>query len=124
MIFLLGFLAILEVIMFFILALKDNDGFIFIMIMYIITIIAILGLLLQEVQIMRKIGLTVGATYKSPNGDTYEVLGIFANTESFNSIPEYYYVVIKNGKEHGTIPMFADYSKWELCMGKKEQYES
>lgn len=72
---------------------------------------------------MRVIGLTVGATYKSPNGDTYEVLGIFKNTESFNSIPEYYYVVIKNGKEHGTIPMFADYSKWELCIGKKEWYE-
>ena len=72
---------------------------------------------------MRAIGLTVGATYKSPNGDTYDVLGIFKNTESFNSIPEYYYVVIKNGKEHGTIPMFADYSEWELCIGKKEWWE-
>ena len=46
MIFLLGFLAILEVIMFFILALKDNDGFLFIVIMYTITIVAILNLLL------------------------------------------------------------------------------
>lgn len=68
---------------------------------------------------MRVIGLTVGATYKSPNGDTYNVLGIFNNTGNFNSIPEYYYVVIKNGKEHGTIPMFADYSKWELCLEVK-----
>ena len=74
---------------------------------------------------MRTIGLTVGATYKSPNGDTYKVLGILntGNAVTFNSIPEYYYVVIKNGKEHGTIPMFADYSKWELCIGKKEWYE-
>ena len=46
MLFLLGFLAILEVIMFFILALKDSDGFMFIMIMYTITIVAILSLLL------------------------------------------------------------------------------
>ena len=74
---------------------------------------------------MRTIGLTVGATYKSPNGDTYKVLGILntGNAVTFNSIPEYYYVVIKNGKEHGTIPMFADYGKWELCIGKKEWYE-
>ena len=64
---------------------------------------------------MRTIGLTIGTTYKSPNGDTYEVLGIFNNTGNFNSIPEYYYVVIKNDKEYGTIPMFADYSEWELC---------
>ena len=49
MIFLLGFLAILEVIMFFILALKDNDGFIFMLLMYAITIVSILSLLLQEV---------------------------------------------------------------------------
>ena len=46
MIFLLGFLAILEVIMFFILALKDNDGFIFMLLMYAITIVSILSLLL------------------------------------------------------------------------------
>ena len=72
---------------------------------------------------MRVIGLTVGATYKSPNGDIYDVLGIFNNTGSFNSIPEYYYVVIKNGKEHGTIPMFADYSKWELCLEEDNWYE-
>ena len=72
---------------------------------------------------MRTIGLTVGATYKSPNGDTYDVLGIFKNTVTFNGIPEYYYVVIKNGKEHGTIPMFADYSEWELCLEEDNWYE-
>ena len=63
---------------------------------------------------MRTIGLTIGTTYKSPNGDTYKVLRTL-NMDWFNSIPEYYYVVIKNDKEYGTIPMFADYSKWELC---------
>lgn len=72
---------------------------------------------------MREISLTVGATYKSPNGDTYNVLGILNNTVTFNGIPEYYYVVIKNGKEHGTIPMFADYSKWELCLEEDNWYE-
>ena len=74
---------------------------------------------------MRVIGLTVGATYKSPNGDTYTVLGILntGNAVSFNSIPEHYYVVIKNGEEHGTIPMFADYSKWELCLEEDNWYE-
>lgn len=72
---------------------------------------------------MREISLTVGATYKSPNGDTYNVLGILNNTVTFNGIPEHYYVVIKNGKEHGTIPMFADYSKWELCLEEIDWYE-
>ena len=72
---------------------------------------------------MREISLTVGATYKSPNGDTYNVLGILNNMVTFNGIPEYYYVVIKNGKEHGTIPMFADYSKWELCLEEDNWYE-
>ena len=64
---------------------------------------------------MRAIGLTVGDTYKSPNGDTYKVIKIL-NMDWFNSIPEYYYVVLKNCKEYGTIPMFADYSKWKLCL--------
>ena len=66
---------------------------------------------------MRVIGLTVGDTYKSPNGDIYKVLRTL-NMDWFNSIPEYYYVVIKNDKEYGTIPMFANYSEWELCKNK------
>ena len=42
MIFLLGFLAILEVIMFFILALKDNDAFIFVMLGFLFTVISMM----------------------------------------------------------------------------------
>ncbi len=45
MIFLLSFLAILEVIIFFILALKDNDGSMFMVIIYAITIVALLSLM-------------------------------------------------------------------------------
>ena len=46
MVYILGFFSLVELIMFFILALKDNDGFIFMLLMYAITIVSILSLLL------------------------------------------------------------------------------
>ena len=69
---------------------------------------------------MRRIGLTVGATYKSPNGDIYEVLGTLSCERNHNDVPEFYYFAIKNGEKYSAVPMSADYSEWELCIGKKE----
>ena len=40
MVYILGFLSLVELIMFFILAVKDNDGFIFVMLGFIVTVIS------------------------------------------------------------------------------------
>ena len=40
MVYILGFLSLVELIMFFILALKDNDAFIFVMLGFIVTVIS------------------------------------------------------------------------------------
>ena len=42
MVYILGFLSLVELIMFFILALKDNDAFIFVILAFILTVISML----------------------------------------------------------------------------------
>lgn len=59
---------------------------------------------------MKIIGLELGKLYKSPEGDTYETLSMvtlkyFSDTKMF--------IVRKNNKEYGTLPIFADYEGWE-----------
>lgn len=58
---------------------------------------------------MKIVSLELGKTYKSPSGDMYETLSkvslMFSDTKVF--------VVRKNNKEYGTLPIFADYEGWE-----------